>query len=105
RAAKEQIERIREDAGDRFERLELNALVQDVVITTDHDTGIERLRPELTGLTSEEIATSPYLLVGTVEEIIDQLVERREQLGVSYYVVFEKSMEHLAPIVEQLSGK
>ena len=44
------------DVGDRFPKIELNVLVQNVIMTTDKDAAIERLRPELPGLTPEEIA-------------------------------------------------
>jgi len=71
RATKDQVERIRRDTGDRFERLELNALVQDVIVTTDRDKGIERLTPELPGLTPEDVSTSPYLLIGRVEVVVE----------------------------------
>jgi alkanesulfonate monooxygenase SsuD/methylene tetrahydromethanopterin reductase-like flavin-dependent oxidoreductase (luciferase family) len=47
----------------------------------------------------------PYLLIGTEEEIIDQIEEYRAQLGISYFCVFEHHMEEFASVVAHLSGK
>jgi probable F420-dependent oxidoreductase len=104
KAAEERIAWVRQEAGERLGELELNALVQDVVITDDRDDAIRRLMPKLPGLTADEIGSTPYLAVGTIDEIVDQLLARRERLGISYYAVFEESIDKLAPIVGRLSG-
>ncbi len=103
-AAEERIAWIKEEAGDRFVRLELNALVQEVVVTPNRDDAITMLMPKLPGLTAEQIAATPFLLIGTIDEIVHQLIARRKRLGISYYAVFEKSMQDLAPVVARLSG-
>jgi probable F420-dependent oxidoreductase len=101
----ERIGWVREAAGDRFDQLELNALVQSVIITDDRRAAAEEATQRLPGLTPEEILDGPYLLIGTVDQIVGDLLARREQLGISYYVVFEPAMEALAPVVERLAGK
>jgi hypothetical protein len=55
-------------------------------------------------LTPEEVRKTPYLLVGSVDDIADTLLMRREQLGVSYLVAFERDMDSLAPVVARLAG-
>jgi hypothetical protein len=42
--------------------------------------------------------------VGTVEEIIETLQKRREELGFSYIVVHEAEMEAMAPVIAALAG-
>jgi hypothetical protein len=37
-----------------------------------------------TGVTAEQILANPYLLIGTVEYIVETLERRREQFGISY---------------------
>ena len=50
------------------------------------------------------VLETPYLLVGTVEEICETLRERRERYGISYLTVFERDMEAFAPVVTRLAG-
>jgi probable F420-dependent oxidoreductase len=56
----------------------------------------------------EVLAHSPSVLVGTVEQCADTLVERREQLGFSYLQLdagfAPKDLDSLAPLVARLAG-
>jgi probable F420-dependent oxidoreductase len=92
---------VRESAGDRLPEIELNALVQRVVVTDDRRAAAEEL-PMRRLLTPDEILDSPFLLIGTQDEMAGALVRRRERYGVSYWVVFEHAMEALAPVVRRL---
>ena len=47
---------------------------------------------------------SPYVLIGTEDQICDTLVERRERWGLSYYVFNDDSIDAVAPIVARLTG-
>jgi probable F420-dependent oxidoreductase len=95
---------VREAAGDRFDRLELAALMWGVAVTDDRRAGAERLRPDL-GLTPEQVLASPYFLVGSTEAIAERLLELRERHGVSYITVFPQDVEPFAPVVARLAGK
>ena len=44
------------------------------------------------------------MLVGTVDEVCDTLVRRREEWGVSYVVVGDDLLEAFAPVVDRLAG-
>jgi probable F420-dependent oxidoreductase len=94
---------IEEAAGERFAELELNMVVGDVVATDDRQAAAERLARQY-GVTADEILDSPLVLIGTAEEMAEQLQERRERYGFSYIVVTEPNMEALAPVVERLTG-
>jgi probable F420-dependent oxidoreductase len=94
---------IREAAGDRFERLELQVLTFLVQVVPDRDEAIERLAG-LLAVTPEQVAGSPIALVGTTDQIIETLRQRRELYGFSYIVVHEAEMEAFAPVVAVLSG-
>jgi len=101
----ERVRLVREVAGEeRFERLELNALVQRVIVTDDRYKAAEELTSRWTQLSPDEIIQSPYVLIGTIEQIIEDLQERRERWGFSYYVVQEPYFEALAPVVARLAG-
>jgi probable F420-dependent oxidoreductase len=103
-AVDEQVRLVRETAGERFERLELNALVQRVVITDDRRSAAEALTRDWTGLTAEDILQSPYALVGTVEELVEDLLARRARWGISYFLTHQPYVDALAPVVARLAG-
>lgn len=94
---------IREAAGDRFPEIELNAVVSDVLPTEDSGGEAARLA-EGYGVSPEEILESPLILIGSVDEMVARLQERRERFGISYIVVTEPNMEALAPVVARLAG-
>ena len=101
----ERVQLVREAAGDRFDRLELSALVQRVVVTDDWRQAAEELARRWTQLSPEEIVQSPYVLIGTVRELVEKLQAHRERWGISYYVIFEPYMEAFAPVVADLAGR
>ncbi len=94
---------MRAAAGERFAQVELHILLQRRAITDDRNPVLADLAARW-GLTTEEVAATPYALVGTVAEIAAQLVARRERFGFSYYTVFDRDMEPFAPIVAALSA-
>lgn len=94
---------IREAAGDRFDDLELQVLTFVVAVGADRDEVARGMAPGL-GITDEQALDVPIALVGSVDEICDQLVERRERWGLSYWVVHDPEMEAFAPVVARLAG-
>lgn len=94
---------VREAAGERMESIELTTLVYEISITDDRAGRIEQLLDEW-DLSREEIATSPYMFIGSVDEIVEQLQARRERLGISYITLFEPNAERFAPVVAHLAG-
>jgi len=99
----ERIGWIREAAGDRFGDLELQVLTFLVQIVPDREDATERLA-QMLGVPAEQVDGSPIALVGTVEQRIERLLERRERFGFSYIVVHEAEMEAFAPVVAALAG-
>ncbi len=96
---------VRAAAGPRFDDLELNLLVQVVVVSDDRRAEAQKLAGHFPALTVDELLDSPFLLLGTHQQMVDQLLERRERFGLSYVVVFEQAHVSLAPVVEQLTGR
>lgn len=101
----ERVRLVRGAAGDRYERLELNALVQRVIVTEDRRKTAEELMQRWAQLSAEEILQSPYALIGTVEQIVEDLHVRRQRWGISYYLTHEPYMDALAPVIARLAGK
>jgi len=105
-AVDECIALIRVAAGEeRFARLELNALVQRVVVNDDRRGAVEALTRDWPQLAAADILESPYVLVGTVDQIVEDLCACRTRWGISYYVVHEPYMDVFAPVVARLAGK
>ena len=67
---------VRDIAGDRYARLELNTLVQRVVVTDYRRQAAEELASRWTQLSPDEILESPYVLIGTVDQMIEDLQVR-----------------------------
>ena len=95
---------MRESAGERYEHLELNALAQRVVVTDDRHRAARELAKRWPSLSAEDVLESPYLLMGTVDQMVEDLRARRERWGISYYTTFEPYLDALAPVVDRLAG-
>ncbi|MBX6768786.1 MAG: LLM class F420-dependent oxidoreductase [Actinomadura rubrobrunea] len=101
--ADDRVRYVRERAGDRFAELELNVLLQYVEITSDRRAAAERLVAELLPhFTVEQVLDCPFVLFGTVEQMAEQLRERRERYGFTYVVVHAPYVDALAPVIERL---
>lgn len=97
----ERIGWVREAAGSRFASIELQLLGQVEMILPNRDEIFEQLAPGF-GLTPQQAAEAPVVLVGTEDQIVDDLIRRREELGFSYIVVHD--LDAFAPIVARLAG-
>ncbi|MGE2835705.1 TIGR03621 family F420-dependent LLM class oxidoreductase [Mycobacterium sp. SMC-4] len=80
---------VRAAAGDRFEQIELNALIQVVVCTKDRAATADALAAQL-GVPAELLLDSPFVLLGTHEQMAETLSERQRRLGISYWTVFDE---------------
>lgn len=102
----QKIEWLSQAAGERFARLELSVITTPV-ITNDRQKGAEQVAQARgwSGLSVEEVLKMPNIFIGTLEQIAEQMLERRERFGISYYMTFDHVMEACAPLVERLSGK
>jgi probable F420-dependent oxidoreductase len=93
---------LRDAAGDRHDDIERSVLVQAVVIGAEADAAADRASERL-DLDRTEIASSPFVLFGSVEQVVDELEARRESLGISHVVV--RDAESFAPVVEALADR
>ncbi|MDR0358419.1 MAG: hypothetical protein LBJ87_03000, partial [bacterium] len=104
-ATERQLERLRAAAGDRMAQLEIGTGAP-VVITDDARGWAEEKAKLHTYLTPEDILASPKVLVGTVEQIADRILDYAQRLGLTHYVFTRsRSPEELAPLVELVRKK
>jgi probable F420-dependent oxidoreductase len=101
----ERLRVVREAAGTRFDQLELSAQIQRVIVTENRRGAAEELQKTWKQLTVEEILEAPFVLLGTVDEMVTALQARRDRWGISFFVTFEQYLETLAPVVARLAGK
>ncbi|HLH28022.1 MAG TPA: LLM class flavin-dependent oxidoreductase, partial [Acidimicrobiales bacterium] len=95
---------VKEAAGDRFDRLELQCLTFVVQVTDDRTAAIEHLAATLS-VAPEQLEGTPICLIGSVKEIVEVLERRRERFGFNYVVVHEGEMEDFAGVVDALAGR
>jgi probable F420-dependent oxidoreductase len=93
---------IRDEAGDRFEDIELQVRVHLALVTDDRDATIEALAPAF-GLDHDQARATPHALIGTVEEICDDLLERRERYGISTIGLSADQLDAFAPVIARLT--
>jgi probable F420-dependent oxidoreductase len=107
-ALEQKIAWVREAAGERFANLELGIAVAQVLTTEDREQAAQFIASTLAAglnVSLGRILQAPYLLIGTVDQMCEDLLARRERYGISYISVFEQSLEALAPVIARLSGQ
>jgi hypothetical protein len=88
----------------RLNDIEMNIRTFFVKVTNDRAATVEGIS-SMFGVSKEMIDASPFALIGSVEECIEQLLERRERWGFSYTIVGAENIDECAPIVAALRGK
>ena len=72
-------------------------------LTDDRRALAEAIAPTL-GVSPEQALDTPHALAGTVDEIVEQCLDRRERFGISYVCLGLDAYEAFAPVVERLAG-
>jgi hypothetical protein len=80
---------------------ELNVLVQRVVVTEDREAAATEIVAAVPTLDLADALATPFLLLGTHDEIAAQIVAARERWGVSYFTVRE--LDAFSPVIERLA--
>ena len=99
----QKIEWIKAGAGDRFDEIELEIGAYFTVITDARDATLAKMAP-MFALSPEQFADHPHALIGSVDSICEQIIERRERYGISYITVNRGNLESFAPVVARLAG-
>ncbi len=99
-------ERVRyasECAGDRAGRIEWHALIHAVVQTDDRWATAAALARRFGNLMStDEILATPFVLIGTIEQMAEQILRNRERYGFTYYTVHGPYADTFAPVIERV---
>jgi probable F420-dependent oxidoreductase len=97
----EKVSWVRSAAGEHFSSLQLHVNASVVAVTDDPSDAL-RAFSERTGQPLEEALSSPGVLAGNVEAIVEKLHASREQFGVSYWVMHARAMDAFAPVIARL---
>ena len=88
----------------RINDIEMNIRTFFVKVTNDRAATVDGIS-SMFGVSKDMIDASPFALIGSVEECIEQLLERRERWGFGYTIVGAENIDECAPIVAALRGK
>ncbi|GGJ67166.1 LLM class flavin-dependent oxidoreductase [Streptomyces brasiliensis] len=98
------LDRLRNHAGARADMLEIGSSAP-VILTDDTDAALAELAKTHTYLTPEQIFESPKMLVGSLEQIVDQIIQRSTDLGITYQSLRAPTPEELAPVIEAVKSR
>ena len=93
---------VREGAGDRFSSIELQIMAFATKVVASRRAAVRTAT--MLGLPGEDALELPIVLLGTPDELCEQLLKRRERWGFTNIVVPGEAMESFAPVVAQLAG-
>lgn len=83
---------------------ELAALVQVCEVSQDRERTLEPMVERVEGLTMEAALATPYVAVGTVDELAQQFVDARDRWGISYFTVRNPDIAPVIAKVRELNG-
>ncbi|MEZ5245926.1 MAG: TIGR03621 family F420-dependent LLM class oxidoreductase [Acidimicrobiales bacterium] len=95
---------VRDAAGPRFDDLVLQTRIHMVLPSDDRQSLIESMAPGF-HLSAEEAAEMPHVLVGTVDEMCNDIRRWRDRWGISYVSWSADAIDTMAPVVERLAGR
>ena len=88
----------------RFSELELNVIVFDAQVTDAARSIVDALAARLKSALTAVVDT-PFFMYGSRASLVEDLLARRERLGISYIALPGRAMRAFAPIVATLRGK
>lgn len=102
--ADDRVDFVRKHAAERAGEVEWNVLVSAVVVTDDRRAAAETVRAQFgLEMSVDEVLETPFLLIGTVAQIAEQVRANRERFGFTHLTVNGLFMDAFAPVIEALS--
>jgi probable F420-dependent oxidoreductase len=97
---------VREGAGARYPDIELS-LIPTLLFEEDRERTATSLIAARgwQGVTPADVLAMPSAFIGSTDEIVDQMEERRARYGFSYYVVSDRQLDRVGPLVARLAGR
>ena len=102
-AVDDKVAIVREAGAHRLEAIEFNIRAFLVNVTDDRDGAVDMLTKAM-GVSPDMVRNSPFALIGPPEQLIEDLLARRERWGFSYVIVGGEDVDKFAPVVAALAG-
>jgi alkanesulfonate monooxygenase SsuD/methylene tetrahydromethanopterin reductase-like flavin-dependent oxidoreductase (luciferase family) len=100
----QQVDTVRTAAADRFASLELSVFAT-AIAASDRRAAPENLaRLRRWTVSPEDVLAMPTLLIGTVEQMAEDLERRRDEYAISYIVVRDGQLADVLPLVQRLAN-
>ena len=100
----EKVGWVKDAAGERFGAIEIHANSGGTTVTDNQQAALEAVATRQQ-IPVEDVLKSPANLIGSVDAIVDQLLQWRETCHVSYFVLQARTMDEFAPVIAKLQGK
>jgi probable F420-dependent oxidoreductase len=113
-AVDDKVRHIREAAGDRFDQIQLNVTMRELRVTQDRGAAARELlnrwsaapgMANVEQLSEEDVLESPFVAIGTVEQIVEQFEMARERWGFAFLEIYNSDFDTVGPIIERLNGR
>ena len=109
----QQIQWIRDAAGDRLPNIEIELISFLVKVSNSRQAAAEELAAMFATWpahiiakvpNAEQILTSQQSLIGSVGQIVETIQALRERYGISYMSVGSEAIDSFSPVVARLTG-
>jgi probable F420-dependent oxidoreductase len=103
-AVREKLSWIKAGAGERFAAIELGLIPTLIITDRRREATQEWLASKgWQGIAVEDAWSMPSVLIGSVDQVAEDLARRHAEYGFSYYVVGDGQFEAFAPVVARLA--
>lgn len=102
-AVDDKVAIVRQAGAHRLDAIEFNIRAFLVNVTDDRDGAVDALTHAM-GVSADMVRNSPFALIGPPEQLIEDLLARRERWGFSYVIVGGEDVDKFAPVVAALAG-
>lgn len=97
-----QLQLVQDEARQADNAPVIEALVQVVEVTQERDAAIQKISGRLPGASADDLARTPFALIGTYQEMAAQLHAQADEFGISSYVVRELAVPDLEHVMQLL---
>jgi probable F420-dependent oxidoreductase len=97
-----QLQLVRDEARQAGRAPVIEALVQVVEVTQDRDAAIQEISRRLPSASADDLASTPFVLIGTHEQMAAQLHAQADEFGISSYVIREPAVPDLEHVMRLL---
>jgi probable F420-dependent oxidoreductase len=97
-----QLDLVQDEAQRAGNAPALEALVQVVRVTQDRPAAIREISGRIAGASEDDVARTPFVLIGTYAEMAAQLSSQAGRYGISRYVIRESAVPDLEHVMSLL---